>query len=226
MLKKEVRQERFDLLWLENVVEILNKGITEGVLMEDDNKIVRQFKIRQFYLSTLLKFATNFNRKYFRGHKFVINGILYLNSFQYEDNISLLRKQEINNLKLKYLEVLCSIYESDEFFRVLQDYPNVNDVKELTSWLFIFEAISKNMISEETYHYGINLIKKVLKILSKSSKILINESEYTKLVETIAVLIMKNDDFKMCEKMLFETFLDNNYITGSFCNNVWVIILR
>lgn len=225
MLKKEVRQESFDMLWLENLVEILNKDITGGVLIDDENKIVQKFKIRQFYLSTLLKFATNFNRKYFRGHKFVINGILYLNSLQYETNISIVRKKEINILKLKYLEVLYSICESDEFFKVLQDYLMVNEVKELTSLLFICEAISKNMISEGSKN-GIYLIKIVFKILSKSSKILINESEYNELVETIAVLIMKNHDFKMCEKILFETFLDNNYMTGSFCNDVWIIILR
>lgn len=225
MLKKEVRQECFNLLWLENLVEILNKDITGGVLIDDENKIVQKFKIRQFYLSTLLKFATNFNRKYFRGHKFVINGILYLNSLQYETNISIVRKKEINILKLKYLEVLYSICESDEFFKVLQDYLMVNEVKELTSLLFICEAISKNMISEGSKN-GIHLIKIVFKILSKSSKMLINESEYNELVETIAVLIMKSHHFKMCEKILFETFLDNNYMTGSFCNDVWVIILR
>lgn len=226
MLIKEVDEERFDLLWLENVVEILNKGVTEGVLMDDENKISRNFKIRQFYLSALLKFASSFNGKYFRGHTFVLNGILYLKSFQYETNISIARKEEINNLKLKYLEVLCCIYKSDEFFRILENYPF--DVNELSSLLFICETISKVLITKESQKnlYGTILLKKVIQILIKSSKLSINERQYSELVETIAVLVMKNDDFQLCEKILFETFLDNNYMIGSFCNDVWAIILR
>lgn len=35
-LKKDVDENIFDLLWLENIVQILNKEVTEGVLKYDE----------------------------------------------------------------------------------------------------------------------------------------------------------------------------------------------
>lgn len=152
-----------------------------------------------------------------------------MNSLQYETNISIETSKEINNLKLKYLDVLNCIYESDQFFEVLENYPITNtEVKELTSLLFICEIISKKIITGDlnSKHYGIFVLKKIIQILSASSTFLINESQYTEMIETISVLIMMNDDFKDNEKILLETFLDNNHMTGRFCNDLWAVFLR